>query len=168
MSTVRVRMRRWGGRTRGAGVRVEVRQALVVLAVVVAVFAGFFALGRVTRNNSETSRAYGPQELPAVSVRADVPDGLPAAAPIPFLLTTEAPPPQASKSSARAVAGSSSGTLETSSSAAGESRPVQSASPTPVQAAPVQAAPVQSAPAPVSRPRAAPQHSEGGSFDSSG
>jgi hypothetical protein len=161
MSTVRVRMRRWGVRTRGAGVGVEVRQALLVLAIVVAAFAGFFALGRVTRDSSETSRAYGPQQLPAVSVSAGVPYGLPAAAPIPFLLTTEAPPPQ--RSSARSVAGSSSGTLETYSSTPSGSTPLQSASPTPVQTTPVQ-----SAPAPVSRPRSAPQSSEGGSFDSSG
>ena len=163
MSTVRVRMRRWGVRTRGAGVGIEVRQALLVMAVVAAVFAGFFALGRVTRDSSETSRAYGPQELPAVSVRAGVPYGLAAAPPIPFLLTSEAQPAQAPRSTAGAVAGSSSGPVETYSSTPGESTPVQSASP-----APVQATPVQSAPAPVARPHAAPQSSEGGSFDSSG
>ncbi len=168
MTTVRVRMRRWGFRTRGAGVRIEVRQALAVLAVLAAVFAGFFALGRATRDSPETSRAYGPQQLPAVSVRAGIPYGLPAAAPIPFLLTAEAPPPQASRSSARAVAGSSSAPVETSSPARSESTPVQSTSPAPVQAAPVQAAPVQAAPAPVSRPQPAPRTSEGGSFDSSG
>jgi hypothetical protein len=156
MTTVRVRMRRWGVRTRGAGVRVEARQALVVVAVVVAVFAGFFELGRVTRGGSEASRVYGPQKLPAVSVSAGVPYGLLAAPPIPFLLTAEAPPPQASRSSARAVAGSSS-------APSSESTPVQPATP-----APAQSAPVHSAPAPVSRPRPAPRSSEGGSFDSSG
>jgi hypothetical protein len=163
MTTVRVRMRRWGVRTRGSGVRVEVRQALVVLAVVAAVFAGFFALGRATRDSSETSRAYGPEQLPAVSATAGVPYGLLAAPAIPFLLTAEAPAPQASQRSAHAVAGSSSLSLEPSSSASRESTQVQSATPTPVQSAPVQ-----SAPAPVSRPRAAPPASEGGSFDSSG
>ncbi len=166
MSTVRVRVRRWGVRTRGAGVRVEVRQALVVLAVVAAVFAGFFALGRLTREGSETSRAYGPQQLPAVSVHAGIPYALLAAPPIPFLLTAEAPAPQPSPSSARAVAGSSSVAHEPSSAASSESTPVQSATPSP---APAQApAPVQSAPAPVYRPPAAPKTSEGGSFDSSG
>jgi hypothetical protein len=163
MSTVRVRMRRWGDRSRGAGVRIEARQALVVVAVVVAVFAGFFALGRVTRDSSETSRAYGPQTLPAVSVSAGVPYGLAAAPPIPFLLTAEAPAPQPSKRSAGAVAGSSSAPLETSSAASSESTQVQSPSP-----APVQSAPVQSAPAPVSRPHATSPSGEGGSFDSSG
>ena len=166
MSTVRLRMRRWGVRTRGAGVRVEVRQALVVLAVVVAVFAGFFALGRLTRDSSETSRAYGPQKLPAVSAHAGIPYGLPAAPPIPLLLTAEAPAPQPSPSSARAVAGSSPVTQESSSSASSESTPVQSAAP--VQSATPTPAPAQSAPAPVSRPHAAPKTSEGGSFDSSG
>jgi len=130
------------------------------MAVVAAVFAGFFALGRVTRNSSETSRAYGPQRLPAVSVHAGIPYGLLGAPAIPFLLTAEAPAPQASRISARAVAGSSSVPLERSSAASSESTPVHSAAPAP--------APVQAAPAPVSRPRAAPRSSEGGSFDSSG
>jgi hypothetical protein len=168
MSTVRLRMRRWGVRSRGAGVRIEARQALVVVAVVVAVFAGFFALGRLTRDSSETSRAYGPQVLPAVSVSAGVPYGLATAPSIPFLLTAEAPAPQASTRSTRAVSGSSSAPFETSSAASSESTPVQSASPAPVQSAPVQQAPVHSAPAPVSRPRATSPSGEGGSFDSSG
>jgi len=160
MTTVRVRMRRWGGRTRGAGLRIEVRQALVLLAFVVAVFAGFFELGRVTRHSSEGSPAYGPQQLPAVSARAGIPYGLTAAPAIPFLLTAEAPAPQPSRSSARSVAGSSSRLVETTSGAPSEFSQQRSASPTP--------APVQSAPAPVSRPRSAPHTSEGPSFDSSG
>ncbi len=148
--------------------RIEARQALVVLAVVAAVFAGFFVLGRATRDSSESSRSYGPEELPAVSVSAGIPYGLPVAPPIPFLLTAEAPPPQVSRSSARAVAGSSAAPAETSSPVPSPSTTVQPASPAPVQAAPVQSAPVQSAPAPVSRPQPAPRSSEGGSFDSSG
>lgn len=167
MSTVRVRVRRWGVRTRGAGVRVEARQALMVLAVVAAVFAGCFALGRLTRGGSETSRAYGPQKLPAVSVHAGIPYALSAAPPIPLLLTAEAPAPQASPSSARAVAGSSSVAQEPS-AASRESTPVPSATPTPTPTVTPAPAPVQSAPAPISRPPAAPKTSEGGSFDSSG
>lgn len=165
MSTVRVRGRRWGTGPRGSAIRVEVRPALVVVACVVALFAVFFALGRMTRDTSTDSKSYGPQKLPALSVRAGIPYGLAAAPAIPALVVAEAPAPPAPKRSATAVAGSSS---ETSSSytAPSTSRPAESVTPTPTQTqAP---APVRSAPAPVSRPRATSPSSEGGSFDSSG
>jgi hypothetical protein len=168
MSTVRVRVRRWGTGARGSGIRVEVRPALVVAACVVAVFAVFFVLGRITRDTSTDSKSYGPQKLPAVSVRAGIPYGLAAAPAIPALVVAEAPAPAAPKSSPAAVAGSSSASAETSSSYTAPSTytPAQSVTPTPAQTqAP---APVQSAPAPVSRPRATSPSSEGGSFDSSG
>ncbi len=168
MSTVRVRVRRWGTRTRGSAVRVEVRPALVVTACVVAVFGVFFAVGRITRDSSAGSKSYGPQQLPAVSVPVGIPYGLAAAPPIPALVVAEAPAPPAPKSSSAAVAGSSSAAAEASSSytAPSTSKPVESVTPAPTQTqAP---APVRAAPAPVSRPRATAPSSESGSFDSSG
>ncbi len=170
MSTVRLRMRRWGTRTRGSAVRVEVRPALLVLACVVVVFGVFFAVGRITRDTSADSKAYGPQKLPAVSVPVGIPYGLAAAPPIPALVVAEAPAPPTPKSSSAAVAGSSSGPAETSSSytTPSTSTPVQSATPTPTPTQTQAPAPVRSAPAPVSRPRATAPSSEGGSFDSSG
>lgn len=160
MSTVRLRMRRWGLLTRAAGVHVEPRQALIVLACVAVVFAGFFELGRMTRAGAAGSQASGPQKLPTVSVRAGIPYGLPAASPIPSLVVAEAPAPAATASSTPAVAGSSSATSETTAVSPTTTAPVQSASPAP--------APVQAAPAPVYRPRSPAPASEGGSFDSSG
>jgi hypothetical protein len=171
MSTVRVRMRRWGTRTRGSAVRVEVRPALVVVACVVALFGVFFAVGRVTRDSSGGSTSYGPQKLPAVSVPVGIPYGLAAAPPIPALVVAEAPAPPPPKSSSAAVAGSSSAPEASSSyTAPSTSKPVESVTPTPTptQTQAPAPAPVRAAPAPVSRPHATAPSSEGGSFDSSG
>jgi hypothetical protein len=163
MSTVRLRMRRWGLLTRAAGVRVEPRQALVVLACVVVVFAVFFELGRMTRAGGAVSQAYGPQRLPTLSVSAGIPYGLPAESPIPSLVVAEAPAPAApavAAGSTPGVAGSSSAPSETTAASPSAAAPLKSVSPAP--------APVQAAPAPVSRPRSPAPASEGGSFDSSG
>jgi len=159
-------VRRWGTGARGSAIRVEVRPSLIVLACVVAMFAVFFALGRLTRDTSGDSKSYSPQKLPAVSVRAGIPNGLAAAPPIPALVVAAAPAPAAPKSSAATVAGSSASPAEKSSSytAPSTSTPAESVTPTQTQAP----APVRSAPAPVSRPRATSPSSEGGSFDSSG
>jgi hypothetical protein len=153
-------MRRWGLLTRAAGVHVEPRQALVVLACVAVVFAAFFELGRMTRAGAAGSLASGSQKLPTLSVSAGIPYGLPAAAPIPSLVVAEAPAPAAPARSTSAVAGSSSAPSETTAAAPTTAAPVKSVSPAPT--------PVQAAPAPVSRPRSSAPASEGGSFDSSG
>ena len=94
MSTVRVRMRRWGTRTRGRSL--AARPPLVAR-------SPWRASSRcsVRSSGSDASRAtsaaarqaYGPQKLPAVSVSAGIPYGLAAAPPIPSLAVAEAPQP---------------------------------------------------------------------------
>jgi hypothetical protein len=166
MSTVRVRMRRWGTRNRSGAWRLDVRSSLLLLACVVVVFGAFFAIGRLARSTPSSSTGYGPQKLPAVYVSAGIPYGFPTAPAIPSLAAFEAPAAAAPASPTPAVHGSSSSSgVEASQTPRRESAPVESVAPTPTRAP----APVQSAPAP-----AAPSHGGGsssgggGSFDSSG
>jgi hypothetical protein len=156
-------------RTREEAVRVDVRLTLVLLACMAVVFAGFFAVGHMTRPSASVPRAYGPQKLPAVSVRAGIPYGLAPAPAIAVPVAAVRSQPPAARSEPPAA---SSPRTPTASVRESSPAPVVEAAPAPRSPAPparsVAPAPVQSAPPPVSKPRGGGSAVEGGSFDSSG
>jgi hypothetical protein len=156
-------------RTREEAVRIDVRFTLLLLACMAVAFAGFFAVGHVTRSGASVPRAYGPQKLPAVSVRAGIPYGLAPAAAIAVPVAAARSEPRAARS--QPPAASSPRTYTPSVRASSPARVVEAA-PAPQSPVPpvrsVAPAPVQSAPPPVSKPRGGGSAVEGGSFDSSG
>lgn len=149
-------------RTREEAVRIDVGFTLLLLACMAVAFAGFFAIGHMTRSSASLPGAYGPQKLPAVSVRAGIPYGLAPAPAISVPVAAErseppaAPSPRTSAPSVR----------ESSPAPAVEAAPAPQSAAPPVRS--VAPAPVQSAPAPVSKPRGGGSAGKGGSFDSSG
>jgi hypothetical protein len=149
-------------RTREEAVRIDVRFTLLLLACMAVAFAGFFAVGHMTRSNASVPRAYGPQKLPAVSVRAGIPYGLaPAPAIAVPVAAARSEPPAASPPRTPAAS-----VRESSPARVVEAAPAPQSPAPPVRS--VAPAPVQPAPAPVSKPRGGGSAVEGGSFDSSG
>jgi hypothetical protein len=150
-------------RTREEAVRIDVGLTLLLLACTAVVFAGFFAIGHLTRSSASVPRAYGPQALPAVSVRAGIPYGL-APAPaisVPVAAVRSQPPAPSARTATPSVRESAPApAVEAAPAPQSPAPPVRSVAPAPVQPAP--------APAPVSKPRGGGSAVEGGSFDSSG
>jgi len=148
---------------------IDLRRVRSLLLSAVVLFVLFFELGHAMRSTHALPQiAAGPQTLPAQLTRAGIPYGLPAAAPIPSLVTFKANPvPPRPRHSAPRPAPAASVPAE---SAPAASAPVVSAPATPAPSTP---APVPVAPAPVhtpapvvSQPHSAPE-SGGGSFDTS-
>jgi len=166
-----MRMEQVRARTRVRPVVIDLRRVRALLLSAVVLFVLFFELGHALRSTHALPQiAAGPQTLPAQLTRAGIPYGLPAAAPIPSLVTFKANPvPPRPHHSAPAPAPAASAPAE---SAPAASAPVVSVPATPAPSAPaptpapVAPAPVHT-PAPVvSQPHSAPE-SGGGSFDTS-
>jgi len=154
-----------GARSHGRPVFVELRRMPALLLCAAVMFAIFFELGHATRSTHAAPQAsYAPQPLQAVFVRAGIPDGLTAAAPIPSLsaFTTERPHRSSSHHATAAPAPVAEPAPAVSAPAV--AAPVA----TPHETAPAPAAPVvHSAPPAASQPSSEPSSGGGGSFDSS-